>query len=553
MAGWEFATIWETLADGLVNAPALVQGERVRSWAELDHRADAVASWLGSLAPAAQDRVAQYLHNSPEYLESVLATYKVGLVPVNTNYRYGVDELAYLWGNAEPVAVIVHGSFVELAEAVRPRVPSIRGWLVVDDGTSPCPSWATPYESVASVKVPRQRASWGRDGDQLCLLYTGGTTGLPKGVMWRQDDLVALMPRTGPFTFEPVPDYQSLARAIREPGQRAIAACPLMHGTALLTSQAVLSQGGSVTVLESRRFDEYEFLDVVAARHIESAIIVGDAFARPILAALDASPGRWDLSSLTVIGSSGAMWSEPVKRGLLAHHSAMLLVDAYGSSEALQLGTSISGGSSAAATANFALGERAVVVTDDGRTIAAGSGEVGLVAMGGRLPVGYFRDDAKTAVTFRVLGGRRYAVPGDLATVEADGSITLLGRGSGCINTGGEKVYAEEVEEALKTHRDVVDAVVVGLPDERWGEVVSALVELRAGATRPTGELVEHVKGQLAGYKAPRRLYVVESIGRAPNGKVDYRQARATALALASAPFGVDARSPVARSESTTA
>ncbi len=535
MSGWHFATVWETVADAVPDAPALAQGDRVRSWTQFDHRADAVASWLRSLAPRGQDRVAQYLHNAPEYLETVFATYKVGLVPVNTNYRYGVDELAYLWGNAEPIAVVVHGSFVALAEALRPRVPFVRGWLFVDDGTAPCPSWATPYEAVAGESVARQRAPWGRDGDQLCLLYTGGTTGLPKGVMWRHDDLVALMPRTGSFTFGDGPDYQSLAQSIREPGQRTIAACPLMHGTGLLTSQAVLAQGGSVTLLESRRFDEYEFLDTVAARRLEAAIIVGDAFARPILAALDAAPGRWDLSSLRVIGSSGAMWSEPVKRGLLAHHPAMLLVDAFGSSEALQLGASLAGGSSATATATFSLGERATVITDDGRPVAPGSGEVGLVAMSGRIPVGYFRDEAKTTATFRTLGGRRYAVPGDLATLEADGTITLLGRGSACINTGGEKVYAEEVEESLKTHDGVVDAVVVGLPDDRWGEVVSALVELRVGATCAASELTEHVKSQLAGYKAPRRLFVVESIGRSPNGKIDYRRSRELALELAGA------------------
>ncbi len=533
MAGWEFATIWETVADAVGDAPALVQGERELSWSAFDHRADAVASWLRSLGPQGQDRFAQYLYNAPAYLESVFAAYKVGLAPVNTNYRYGADELAYLWGNAEPVAVVFHGSFTETVDAVRRRVPSVRGWLFVDDATSPCPSWATSYESVVATTAPRQRAPWGRDGDQLCLLYTGGTTGLPKGVMWRQDDLVVLGPSTGPFDFGPEPDYDSLARALRGPGQRALAACPLMHGTALFTSQAVLAQGGSVTLLSPRRFDPREFLDVVAARRIEAAVIVGDAFARPVLTALDASPGRWDLSSLAVIGSSGAMWSEPVKRGLLAHHPGMLLVDAYGSSEALQLGASVSAGSTATATASFSLGERAVVLTEDGDVVAPGSDAVGVVAVGGRIPLGYFRDDARTAQTFRVVDGRRVAVPGDVASVAADGTITLLGRGSACINTGGEKVFAEEVEEALKTHVDVVDAVVVGLPDERWGEVVTALVEPRRDATPSTAELVEHVRSRLAGYKAPKRWFIVETIGRAPNGKVDYRWSRARALELA--------------------
>ncbi len=534
MAGWEFATIFETVADRLPDATALRQGATSTSFRDFDRRADGVAAWLVSLGVAEQDRFAQLLFNAPEYLESVFGAYKVGLVPVNTNYRYGVDELAYIWGNAEPAAVVFHGSLRPVVEAVRSRVPSVRGWLFVDDGGGDCPDWATPYETVATAPVSRQRAPWGRDGDQLCLLYTGGTTGLPKGVMWRQDDLAVLMPKTGPFTFGSEPDYGALAATVVA-GQATLAACPLMHGTALLTSQSVLAQGGSVATLASRHFDAVELLDDVSGHHVAGVILVGDAFARPVLDALDASPGRWDLSSLVVIGSSGAMWSEPVKRGLLAHRPDMLLVDAYGSSEALPLATSISGGTAAASTATFSLGERAVVVTEDGRLVEPGSAEVGLVAMSGRLPLGYFRDAAKSAETFRVIGGQRFAVPGDFASISSDGTIRLLGRGSSCVNTGGEKVFAEEVEEALKTHVDVRDAVVVGLADERWGEAVTALVEVRGAATPSVDDLVEHVKGRLAGYKAPKRIFIVESAGRAPNGKVDYRWARTVALDLAAA------------------
>ena len=537
MAGWEFATIFETVADRLPDATALRRGATSTTFRDFDRRADGVAAWLLSLGVVEQDRFAQLLFNAPEYLESVFGAYKVGLVPVNTNYRYGVDELAYIWGNAEPAAVVFHGSLRPVVEAVRSRVPSVRGWLFVDDGASDCPDWATPYETVATTPVRRQRAPWGRDGDQLCLLYTGGTTGLPKGVMWRQDDLAVLMPKTGPFTFGSDPDYEALAATVVA-GQATLAACPLMHGTALLTSQSVLAQGGSVATLASRRFDAVELLDDVSRHHVAGVILVGDAFARPVLDALDASPGRWDLSSLTVIGSSGAMWSEAVKRGLLAHQPNMLLVDAYGSSEALPLATSISGGSAAASTATFSLGERAVVVTEDGRLVEPGSAEVGLVAMSGRIPLGYYRDAAKSAQTFRVIGDQRFAVPGDFASIATDGTIRLLGRGSSCINTGGEKVFAEEVEEALKTHADVLDAVVVGLADERWGEAVTALVEVRGVATTSVDDLIEHVKGRLAGYKAPKRLFIVESVGRAPNGKVDYRWARAAALDLVATEVG---------------
>ncbi len=528
MGGWEFATIFETVADRAPGATAQRQGARATTFREFDRRADGVASWLLTLGVAEQDRFAQLLFNGPEYLESVVAAYKVGLVPVNTNYRYGADELAYLWENAEPAAVVFHGSLTPVVEAVRHRVASVRGWLFVDDATADCPDWATPYESVATTPAPRQRAPWGRDGDQLCLLYTGGTTGLPKGVMWRQDDVAVVMPSLGSFSFESEPDYDALANALGS-DQQVLAACPLMHGTALFTAHAVLAQGGSVATLTSRRFDALELLDDVARHRVAAVILVGDAFARPILAALDASPGRWDLSSLTAIGSSGAMWSEPVKRGLLAHHPTMLLLDSYGSSEALPIATSISGVGATASTATFARSATAYVLDDDGSPVRPGSPAVGVVAMGGRIPLGYFRDEAKSAQTFRVIDGERVAVTGDLATVAADGTITLLGRGSSCINSGGEKVFAEEVEEVLKTHPHVLDVVVVGMADERWGEVVTALVEARPGTTPSLHELAEHVKGQLAGYKAPRRLVLVEQIGRSPNGKVDYQWARAVA------------------------
>ena len=304
MGGWEFATIYETVADHVPEAIAQRQGAHATSFRDFDRRADGVAAWLLSLGVAEQDRFAQFLFNGPEYLESVFAAYKVGLVPVNTNYRYGADEIGYLWDNAEPAAVVFHGSLTPVVETVRHRLASVRGWLFVDDAATDCPDWATPYETVATTPAPRQRAPWGRDGDQLCLLYTGGTTGLPKGVMWRQDDVAVVMPSLGPFSFGSEPDYDALASTLGS-GQQLLAACPLMHGTALFTSHAVLAQGGSVATLASRRFDALELLDDVARHRVAAVILVGDAFARPILEALEASPGRWDLSSLTAIGSSG--------------------------------------------------------------------------------------------------------------------------------------------------------------------------------------------------------------------------------------------------------
>ncbi|MHB8220866.1 MAG: AMP-binding protein [Acidimicrobiales bacterium] len=337
MSNWNYADVWEEVADQQPDAPALAQGKRRVTWSAFDQRADGVARWLMDLDPARQDKVAIYLYNSPEYLESTFGATKVGLVPVNTNYRYADDELAYLWDNADAVAVVFHGAFTDRVERVRERVPGVRGWLWVDDGSGPCPGWATPYEDAAKSADGRTAAPWGRSGDDLIMLYTGGTTGMPKGVMWRQDDLFARLNAAG---FRRYPDGDGIegVRASLQtagPGMSLMPACPLMHGTGGFTACECLSEGGRVVLLEGRRFDPVELLDTVAREGVNGLVIVGDPFGRPTLAALDQHPGRWDLSSLVGMISSGAMWSEEIKQGLLRHHPNMLLVDAFSSSEAL--------------------------------------------------------------------------------------------------------------------------------------------------------------------------------------------------------------------------
>jgi fatty-acyl-CoA synthase len=363
------------------------------------------------------------------------------------------------------------------------------------------------------------------------MLYTGGTTGMPKGVMWRQDDLFARL-NGGGFRRYPAEggvDDVRTELAANGPGMTLLPACPLMHGTGGFTAMECLSEGGHVVTLAGRQFDPVELLDTVERERVNCTVIVGDAFAKPILAALDADEGRWDLSSLVGIISSGVMWSEETKQGLLRHHPGMLLIDAFGSSEALGIGTSVSSSKSAAKTAQFTLGPDVRVIDPDGRDIRPGSGQIGVLALGGRIPVGYYKDETKSAATFRVIDGTRFSVPGDYAEVRADGSIQLLGRGSVCINTGGEKVYPEEVEEVVKTVDGVLDAVVVGIPNERFGEEIVAVVQLTPGAddgSVASGAVIDHVKSKLAGYKAPRRVRFVETIGRSPSGKVDYARHR---------------------------
>jgi acyl-CoA synthetase (AMP-forming)/AMP-acid ligase II len=471
------------------------------------------------------------LYNCPEYLESVFACFKASFVPVNTNYRYGDDELAYLWDNADAVAIIFHGSFADRIDRLRERLRRVKAWVWVDDGAGPCPDWAIDYEDAAKSHGERVAPSWGRSSDDLYLLYTGGTTGMPKGVMWRQDDLFAALNAGASVKHDEGAGLAGVRRTVQSNGLVYLPACPLMHGTGAFTAFTGLNVGGPVALLAGRAFDARELLDTVAAERVNVMSIVGDAFAKPILKALDESPGRWDISSLNVVVSSGVMWSEPTKQGLLNHHSGMLLVDSFASSEALGMGRSISSSVGRAETARFVLGRNARVIDEEGRDVVPGSGAIGLLAVSGRNPLGYYKDPEKSARTFRTIDGKRYSVPGDNAMVDADGTLRVLGRGSGCINTGGEKVFPEEVEEVLKLHHAVRDVVVVGVTDDRFGEAICAVVEPNPHVALHPDDLGAHVKSRLASYKAPRHFVVVDSIGRAANGKADYKGLKARAAA----------------------
>ena len=532
---WNLADIYEAVAARVPDRPCQIQGERVITWGELDRRANALAADLLAVGLTQQSKVAQFLYNCTEYLESMVAAFKVSAVPVNTNFRYGPEEILYLFDNADAEAVVFHASFTELLDGIRDRLPKVRRWYVVADEAGDGPAWATPYESVVAAGADRPNAPWPRSGDDLLLLYTGGTTGMPKGVMWRQDDLVNVLGAGGNAVLG-LPGAASVAELAERidpagPQNIMIVACPLMHGTGQFSAINVMLTGGAVASLPNRRFDVGELFSEVQRLHATVIIIVGQAFAGPMLAHLDANPGAYDLSSVALITSSGVMWSHDNKAGLIRHMPQVILFDSYGSSEAVGLGGSVSAAGAAEETARFALGPNCAVFTDDGRRVEAGSGERGMVGIGGFIPLGYYKDEAKSAQTFRVIEGRRWSIPGDFAEVNADGSLHLLGRGSVCINTGGEKVFPEEVEEALKTHPSVHDVVAVGLPDERFGEVICAVVEPAGGATPDLAELSEHVKSSLAAYKAPRRLVLVDSINRAANGKVDYKRLKEVAVA----------------------
>jgi acyl-CoA synthetase (AMP-forming)/AMP-acid ligase II len=528
---WNFADAWESVARQLPDALAQQYQNDVYSWADFNRRANGIAQSLLNAGVKQQDKVAQYMYNSPQYLESLFATFKAGLAPVNTNYRYTADELVYIWDNADVVAVVFHGIFAETIDQLRHRVPRVVLWLWVDDQTGACPAWATDYAAAAgSGTSTNVSGSWGRTGDDLLLLYTGGTTGMPKGVMWRQEDLFLTLDSTNKKRLPPVPEGDPIGERSTKPGPRNLPAAPLMHGTGLFNAMSNLMVAGCIVTMASRKFEPTELLDAIEKYQINSMSIVGDAFAKPILRALDAEPNRWDLSSLRVIVSSGVMFASETKAGLLRHSERLIMVDALGSSEAIGMAQNTTSSAGESKTASFELGPNTKILTEDGREVQPGSDEIGRVALKGNTPIGYYKDPEKSAKTFQVINGVRWSIPGDWASIDADGTVRLLGRGSQCINTGGEKVYPEEVEEALKLHPTVADAAVVGVPDERFGQAITALVEPLPGQTIVEADLIAFIKQHHAAYKAPKRVISIATVGRAGNGKLDYKALTEIAL-----------------------
>ncbi len=535
MGGWNFSDIYAAVAQEIPDAVALIQGDTKRIWRDLDRRSTALAACLVQTGLQRQDKVAQYLYNCVEYLESALACFRGGFVPLNTNYRYGPDELDHLWNTGDVACVVFHATFVPTIESVRSRVPGVHTWLWVDDGSHPCPDWATPYETAAQTPVAADWRPWPLSGDDLLLLYTGGTTGMPKGVAWRQEDLFLRLNTENGDAFPEQADMDFLRAKVSRHGRAHLSAGPLMHGAGLLTCFMTLSRGGAISHLRERSFQAQDLLDTVDRDRVATLMWVGDAFARPVLTALDAGRDRWDLSSLRTIISSGVMFSAEIKQGILRHLPHVAIADVFGSSETMSLGRSITAQGQPTTTATFKAKHTTRVVTEDGRDVVPGSGERGLLAIGGRQPVGYYNDPAKTASTFRLIDGERFVIPGDWATVSEDGTVTLIGRGSECINTGGEKVFPEEVEIALKSHQAVNDAVVLGIPDARFGQSIAALIERSSGAAGSAEDLAAHVRSRLAAYKAPRRVVFTASIPRLPNGKADLLAIREMLVSAAAA------------------
>jgi acyl-CoA synthetase (AMP-forming)/AMP-acid ligase II len=529
---FNLADLFEIVVDAVPDREAVVAGEHRFTYRQFEERVNRLAHHLAASGVGPGDHVALYLYNGPEYLEGMLAAYKIRAVPVNVNYRYVEEELRYLLDDSDAVAVIFNAEFAPKLASLRDALPDLHTAVVVGEPESADVAralevlGALPYED-ALAAATSERDFGPRAADDLYVLYTGGTTGMPKGVMWRHEDIFFGAFGGGGIGNE-VTKPEELADRAREGRTRCLPACPFMHGTAHWMAFSALYTGGTVVISTDRHLDPEQLWALVAREQVNFLVIVGDAFARPLVEALDRLDPAVDLSGCSVILSGGAILSPSVKRALADRLPGALIVDGYGSSESGGQGQSVTvAGGEISSVPRFMVNDETTVLDDDLRP--APPGVVGRLARRGRIPLGYYKDTAKTAVTFPVVDGVRWSVPGDHARIEDDGSITLLGRGSVSINTGGEKVYPEEVEGALKGHPDVFDAVVVGVPDERWGERVVALVQPRAGRV-PTFETLDaHVRTQVAGYKAPREVLLVDAVVRSPSGKPDYRWGRSTA------------------------
>jgi len=528
---FNLADLFESVADAIGDRTAVVCGEERRTYRELDERGNQLAHHLIAAGVKPGDHVGMYLQNAIEYIESLIACLKVRAVPINVNFRYVEEELRYLLDDADVVALVHGRQFVPRVLAVRDQLPSLRHLIVAEDGgdADATALGSVPYDEAIAAGSP-ERDFGSRSPDDEFIIYTGGTTGFPKGVVWRQEDFFYTCLGGGNPQAEPISDPAELARnaLARDPQLVQYVVAPLIHGAGQLGMFIGLNWGDKVVV--APRFEPDAVWRAVETERVNTMFAVGDAMARPLVEHLAANPGTYDLSSLIYFGSSGALLSTTVKDEIRRMLPNVFVGENFGSTETGNQGMEAQDVPKPETGLRFRMNDRSTVFDDDFNRVQAGSGVIGKLALTGRIPLGYYKDPEKTARTFVEAEGQRWVMPGDMATVDADGTIIVFGRGAVCINSGGEKVYPEEVEMALKAHPAIYDAVVVGVPDERWGERVAAVVQPREGSSVTLQDIQEHARTRVAGYKVPRELHIVEEVRRQPSGKPDYPWAKEVAV-----------------------
>ncbi|WP_116041012.1 acyl-CoA synthetase [Amycolatopsis palatopharyngis] len=519
---YNIADLLEHAVDVVPDRTAIVCGARRITFDELDQRANRLAHHLAEHGVGPGAHIGVYSRNSIEAIEAMVAAYKLRAIAVNVNYRYVQGELNYLFDNADLVALVHERRYSDLVAEVLPNHPKLKHVVVIEDGSDG--DYArydgVEYETALAGSSP-ERDFGERSADDLYILYTGGTTGYPKGVLWRHEDIWrALGGGINFVTGDYVADEWTLANEGRDTGGLVrLPAAPLIHGAAQWAAFGALFTGSTVVFVP--QFDAHEVWKAVQDNKVQVLTIVGDAMARPLIEAY--RQGGYDASSLVAVSSHAALFSHSVKQEFLNELPNVVITDAIGSSESGFTGigmVSKDADHSAGPRVNF--GKQAILLDEDDRLIDPAPGAVGRIARRGHVPLGYYNDPEKSKTIFVEIDGVRYVVPGDYARYEEDDTVTLLGRGSQCVNTGGEKVYPEEVEGALKSHPDVFDALVIGVPDERLGQRVAAVIQSRPGTAPDFGAIEAHVRTELAGYKVPRTLWVADEIGRSPSGKPDY-------------------------------